>query len=109
MREGIDMRRLRRIALACVIAVAAVAAGAVVLSRHWFAAVDRQPAPPRIAGPALEARPRADLQDYQRAKQQLLHSYAWVDARHGIARIPLEQAMQALAAQGGAPAAPEGP
>jgi hypothetical protein len=49
-----------------------------------------------IAGPRLESAPFARRDTYFAEKQQLLHSWAWVDRRAGIARIPVEQAMRLL-------------
>lgn len=55
------------------------------------------PAPP---GPRLQAEPAEDLATYLAREKALLESYAWVDEEAGIARIPIEQAMQLLAQRG---------
>lgn len=108
MREGIDIRILRRTTWVCVIIIATVAIAAVTLSRFWFPH-QRPLEPPDVAAPQLETRPQMDLQHYQHAKQQQLDSYAWVDAAHGIARIPLDEAMRAMATRTGRPPSWEQP
>ena len=58
------------------------------------------PVPPQRAGlqavppaPRLQAHPRQALETLRRQKRQVLESYGWVDARAGVARIPIERAM----------------
>ncbi len=48
-------------------------------------------------GPKLQADPVRDIAAYRAQKQKLLTTYAWVDREHGIVRIPIERAMQAIA------------
>jgi hypothetical protein len=50
--------------------------------------------------PALQKHPQADLQDFERAQRAALSGYSWVDQSKGLARIPIEQAMQIVAARG---------
>lgn len=57
--------------------------------------VDALAAPP--PKPRLQPDPEADLAAYTRQKRALLHDYRWLDREHGIARIPIERAMQLLA------------
>lgn len=54
-------------------------------------------APP---APRLQIDPAADLAAYEAKERRLLDSYGWVDREHGIARIPIEEAMQRLARTG---------
>jgi hypothetical protein len=49
------------------------------------------PVPP---APRLQAEPAEDLAAYLARERAILDSYAWVDEDAGIARIPIEQAMQ---------------
>jgi hypothetical protein len=58
-----------------------------------------------------EAAAPQELTDLRNAQQQKLESYSWVDARHGVAGIPIERAMQLVIAELAAPpaAAPEQP
>jgi hypothetical protein len=52
------------------------------------------PPPPR-----LERAPRQALATQQASAKADLERYAWVDRAHGIAEIPIERAMQILAAR----------
>ena len=60
-----------------------------------FAHARIEPPPPR-----LEAAPKQALEEVQHHEQQVLESYGWLDREAGIARIPIEQAMQLLATRG---------
>jgi hypothetical protein len=53
-----------------------------------------------VPGPALQSAPQPDLAAYRAEKERLLHRREWVDAAHGIVRIPIEDAMAVLAAEG---------
>jgi hypothetical protein len=61
--------------------------------------------------PRLQTDPAADLAAYVRKERHLLDSYGWVDREHGIARVPIEIAMQQLARRGipGFPRTPPAP
>jgi hypothetical protein len=61
------------------------------------------PPPPR-----LQVKPAEDLAAYIERENRLLESYGWVDEDAGIARIPIERAMQLLAERGW-PQPAEGP
>jgi hypothetical protein len=50
--------------------------------------------------PQLQNDPQADLQDFERDQRATLSDYGWVDRSEGIARIPIELAMQIVAARG---------
>lgn len=50
--------------------------------------------------PRLQVNPKEDLSSYMAAQQAKLHSYGWVDAKRGIARIPIEMAMQDIVKRG---------
>jgi hypothetical protein len=58
--------------------------------------------------PRLQTDPQADLAAYLRQERHLLDSYGWVDREHGIARVPIEIAMQRLA-RTGIPGFPQAP
>ncbi|HEY8902500.1 MAG TPA: hypothetical protein VIM48_02260 [Chthoniobacterales bacterium] len=60
------------------------------------------------ATPALQVDPAAELDRYQKKEQELLNSYAWVDRRAGIVRIPIDRAMS-LVLQRGVNAGPGAP
>ena len=50
--------------------------------------------------PRLQTNPPAELRRFEAEAAQQLASYGWVDRQHGIARIPVAEAMQRLAEQG---------
>ncbi|MBZ9671903.1 hypothetical protein [Mesorhizobium sp. ES1-3] len=52
------------------------------------------------AGPALQHLPGADLAAFRKQEEEELGKLAWVDRGAGIARIPIEDAMKLVAAQG---------
>ncbi|HZP98259.1 MAG TPA: hypothetical protein VFB13_01895 [Reyranella sp.] len=52
------------------------------------------------AGPRLEVHEGSDRAAVDRAAEQRLHSYGWADRSHELARIPIDRAMQLLAAHG---------
>ncbi len=52
-----------------------------------------------IAQPRLQSAPLGDLQKFRDDKQRALSEYAWVDRRNGIVRIPIDRAMDILAAR----------
>ena len=60
----------------------------------------RQPAPPpvqvqaSIPAPRLQIDPQCDLQELRRQEEKILSTYAWVDREKGIARIPVDRAIQ---------------
>jgi hypothetical protein len=58
--------------------------------------------------PRLQVDEVRDLGRLQRQEESNLTSYGWVDRKAGVARIPIEEAMQ-IVAQRGLPAPPPGP
>jgi hypothetical protein len=59
------------------------------------------PAPaPTPPAPALEARSGQTLDPYRASQQQRLNSYGWVDRSAGIARIPIDRAIDLLTERG---------
>lgn len=59
--------------------------------------VDTQQLP---AGPLLQANPERDWNQMQETKEEILHSYGWVDKRNERVRIPIDQAMDLLLERG---------
>jgi hypothetical protein len=55
---------------------------------------------PYPSAPRLQASPTRDIQEMQRSENARLQSYGWVDRTAGIARIPIDQAMELLATRG---------
>lgn len=50
--------------------------------------------------PPLQTEPAEDLGVFKKHQQETLESYGWVDAKAGIARIPIERAMTILLQKG---------
>jgi hypothetical protein len=58
-------------------------------------------APGRLSEkPRLQIDPAADLAAYREIEAWQLDGYGWIDSRRGIVRIPIERAMQDVAAGG---------
>lgn len=89
--------------LACIV-VGALAAFAVVHLGSGGATPQqaaRPGHPPPLSAPVvLQPAPGQDAVAFRADKRRRLESYGWVDAAHGIARIPIERAMALLAQQG---------
>jgi hypothetical protein len=58
---------------------------------------ETRPYPP---APRLQASPTRDMQEMRRAENARLQTYGWIDQVAGIARIPIDQAMELLATRG---------
>ena len=50
--------------------------------------------------PVLQASPVKDIKDFRLAEDRALTKYEWVDSKAGIAKIPVDRAMDILAARG---------
>lgn len=63
---------------------------------------------PLYPAPRLQANPPADLQRFHSEEMLRLNSSGWVDKAHGVAHIPITDAMREVAKEGipGWPAAP---
>jgi hypothetical protein len=77
------------------------------LSNFERKALDRAPSPLREAsvprppaGPLLQMSPETELAAFRRAEQAKLNGWGWVDKAHGVAHVPVERAIDAVAAQG---------
>jgi hypothetical protein len=55
---------------------------------------------PEQPEPALQSDPEADMAAMHAEEKDLLGSYAWVDEAAGIARVPIERAMEIVARDG---------
>ena len=66
------------------------------------AVVDRRIAAPlpSYPTPRLQEDPAKDMQHFYAAEMARLNSTGWVDQGHGIAHIPIDQAMRIVARQG---------
>jgi len=52
---------------------------------------------------ALQSTPQEDLRSYRRAKAAALEGYRWIDRDAGVVQIPIERAMELVAAERAAP------
>jgi hypothetical protein len=50
--------------------------------------------------PRLQVEPALDLKQLRQGEDEKLNSYGWVDQKAGIARIPIDRAMDLLLAKG---------
>jgi hypothetical protein len=50
--------------------------------------------------PVLQLDPPADFKDFRAKEKTQLESYGWIDRNRGIAHIPIDEAMQDVAARG---------
>jgi hypothetical protein len=57
-------------------------------------------APAQPPAPSLQTQPRDDLKALRAAEEDRLTTYGWVNPSAGIARIPIERAMQLTLEQG---------
>ena len=81
---------------------------AVVIAGIWgmFGQFERQAAgkshPPavtvtnQVPEPRLQVSPEGDLEALRAKENEILSTYAWVDRDKGVARIPIDRAMQLL-------------
>jgi hypothetical protein len=46
----------------------------------------------------LSSNPDAEIEAYRQEKTSQLDSYGWIDREHGIAHVPIDRAMQIIAA-----------
>lgn len=50
--------------------------------------------------PRLEQNEHLEIKDFRLAEEKTLNSYGWVDEQAGVARIPIERAMEIIAQRG---------
>jgi hypothetical protein len=60
----------------------------------------------KFVQPRLEADERREINHFREQEEQTLNSYGWVDQQAGVARIPIDRAMQ-LVAERGLPTRPQ--
>jgi hypothetical protein len=63
-------------------------------------AISAHPPIPRPPAPRLETQPGQTLAPLRASENEVLNSYAWVDQSKGIVRLPIDLAMDLIAAQG---------
>ena len=100
--ERSDVPPMLLLALAAGLALAIGIVMAALAAAFPRAAQDQEKGPfrPLPPAPRLQVDPRADLLAYRAAAQAKLRSYGWSDRAQGRARVPVTEAMRAVAAQG---------
>jgi len=102
--DGINARAVVLTMIALLVMLLLAGAGAYAAWRWWGPAggYDAPNTAPdfSVEKPVLESAPQPARADYMAEKKKLLDSWQWIDRDAGIARIPVEQAMRILAAQG---------
>jgi len=99
------------VAAAGLSAILVLALVVVQLLFHYFAVREGRRSPPAnpLAGaygrqvppePRLQTEPREDLVTLRAREDERLHGYAWMDRDAGVARIPIERAIDLLAGRG---------
>lgn len=81
---------LAAVVIGVVLGLHAILTGAVMPNYAEVAARPGQ-VPPK---PRLQPHPQTDLAKFRAQKEALLSGYAWADAQHDYARIPIQRAMQ---------------
>jgi len=51
-------------------------------------------APKPVPQPRLQINPQGDLEELRRQENEILSTYAWIDRDRGIARIPIDRAIE---------------
>ena len=99
-------------AIGLVVVLLLVAGGQLLLLRHYAERVPEGATPadavaePRTPPePRLLVDPRSALLELRAEEDALLHGYAWVNREAGLVRIPIERAIEVLAAPAGKAAA----
>jgi len=105
-----DVRYIGWFSVGLVILLIATAGVAFSMLGGWRisnAVLAKQSTAGSVSGPfaTLQATPQDDLRNYRRGKAAELEGYRWVDRGGGIVQIPIERAMELVAAEAGAPAA----
>ncbi len=105
-----DVRYIGWFAVGLVILLIATAGMAFFMLGGWRisnAVTAKQSTAGSVTGPfaTLQDTPQQDLRNYRRSKAAELEGYHWVDRNSGVVRIPIERAMQLIAAEAGTSAA----
>ena len=97
--HGVALRPIAYAAAGLALVIVIVGFAVRGLATAWDAPLAGPNAPleMRIEGPALESAPQDERARYFRDKEALLGRYGWIDRNHGIARIPIDAAIDVLA------------
>jgi hypothetical protein len=94
----IDARVIVMAGIALVLVIVCVAGASYALLSVWHA----KPAGPNapldftVSGAALESAPQLDRAQFDAEKHRMIEEYGWVDRAGGVARIPVDAAMDTL-------------
>jgi hypothetical protein len=102
-----DVRAVWRTAAAIVGVVLAVFV-LIVGMMKWFSNVEGSPGPGDAAKPDLNWADQNTLQQLRDEEQKVLNGYKWVDRNAGVARIPVDRAIDIIS-QNGLPTQVQGP
>jgi len=119
----LDVSFMRWFSLGIVLLVIVTAAAAFALLGGFHVTAPATHAAPAAEGSGsapfatLQSAPQDELRSYRRAKAAALEGYRWVDRKGGVVQIPIERAMELVAAERGTqevapgitPAAPAAP
>jgi hypothetical protein len=99
--DNLNTRAILFVALAICVAIL-LAFGAAYAMRAWQKPATSYSGPNaafdfKVAAPSLESAPQLDRENYFAEKERLLNSWQWVDRQAGVARIPIDAAMQLMA------------
>jgi len=96
----VPIRRMGLLLVLLIAAIAIVLAAVAALGRIWhvgnppdWQTIDAR----RGIAPALETTPQSALRAYLAEKQRIAQDHVWINASRHLARIPVEEAMRALA------------
>jgi hypothetical protein len=100
----------RGVLIAAASAMALLAAGMAVFALIFYAAVpgDRMPATTLFPQPRLASNPAVELHNLIARQRADLDGYRWANTEHTLVAIPIERAMEIIAARGGRAYSPVG-
>lgn len=85
------------IVILCFMAFVGVSMTGLFVYFHWLVPGKLAAVTAAFPEPTLQISPQGDLSRFKREQTAPLTGYAWVDRGHGIARIPIEDAMRIIA------------
>jgi protein SCO1/2 len=88
--------RLHWIAAIIVVCVAATIWLMYVLAHTWLGPLPVAPRMPAPVAPRLLADPHPELEEVRKREHAALEQYQWLDPQRGIARIPIQRAMELM-------------
>jgi hypothetical protein len=94
----IDARAIVMTGIALVLTILCVAGASYALLSVWHAKLAGPNAPLDVSvrGAALESAPQLDRARFDAEKHRMIVEYGWVDRAGGVARIPVDAAMDRL-------------